>query len=337
MLLSIIVPIYNAELYLEKCLSSLLCQGLKEDDYEIILINDGSTDSSPILCQQFIASHSNIRMVSQTNKGLGEARNTGLQEACGDYLCFVDSDDWLMEGGLSGVVRYCDGQKDLIRFYSNVVFDNTHIIKKADEGSVVFKGSGLDFILRYGFDSFCWNYLYRRSFLLDNRIFFDPVLCEDFRFIAHILLDDPKIISTSHRIYEHLYRTGTLSTEINVKHNRQMSCDLLETLLGLSRRLQLMKQPIRDQGLSSLQKNVVFLFLRLFRSDFSKDEYLGLRQALHSAKLLPIQRPLGRPKGLLAIINATDIFPCLFVVVRWVYLHIYFPFVKSWYDQKAQV
>lgn len=91
-LISIIVPVYNNELYLEKCLDSLLAQTYT--DFEIILVDDGSTDSSPRICDEYQAKDSRIRVIHQSNGGLSDARNAGIRISSGEYLTFVDSDDW---------------------------------------------------------------------------------------------------------------------------------------------------------------------------------------------------------------------------------------------------
>lgn len=94
-LISIIVPIYNVEKYLAKCVQSILHQSY--DNLEIILIDDGSTDTSPIICDQLSARDNRILVVHQANGGLSSARNAGLDRATGDYIGFVDSDDWIEE------------------------------------------------------------------------------------------------------------------------------------------------------------------------------------------------------------------------------------------------
>lgn len=105
MKLSIIVPVYNVEQYLPKCVSSLLNQGLKDEDYEILLINDGSTDHSLSLCTDYAERYANIRVFSQPNSGVGIARNKGIDNALGEYIAFVDSADYLLQNGMYEVLK----------------------------------------------------------------------------------------------------------------------------------------------------------------------------------------------------------------------------------------
>ena len=97
MLLSIIVPIYNVEKYVEKCIRSCEAQDISKEDYEVVVINDGSPDNSLKIVERIADEFPNIKIISQPNKGLSAARNTGMRNASGDYYMFVDSDDWIAE------------------------------------------------------------------------------------------------------------------------------------------------------------------------------------------------------------------------------------------------
>ena len=90
---SIIVPVYQTEKYIEQCIKSVLQQDL--DDYELLLVNDGATDGSPVICERYASQSSKIRVIHKKNGGLSDARNTGIRTASGKYLLFLDSDDLL--------------------------------------------------------------------------------------------------------------------------------------------------------------------------------------------------------------------------------------------------
>ena len=97
--ISIIVPVYNIEAYVARCLDSLVQQDLKE--IEIIVVNDGSTDNSPEICKSYAKKYPNIKYISQRNQGLSAARNTGISAAKGEYIGFVDGDDFVKNGMFS--------------------------------------------------------------------------------------------------------------------------------------------------------------------------------------------------------------------------------------------
>ena len=122
MLLSVIVPVYNVEKYLSKCVDSLLNQNLLPEEYEIILVDDGSTDRSGDICDEYAMHHSNVKAIHQQNGGLSVARNTGIQVAAGKYVQFVDSDDYLEPNVLKSLVEKMKLEDlDVLRFnYRNV-------------------------------------------------------------------------------------------------------------------------------------------------------------------------------------------------------------------------
>jgi len=95
---SIIVPVYNVEDYIHECVNSILAQSF--DSYEILLINDGSTDKSASICDQFALSHRNVIVIHKKNGGLSDARNVGIKNAKGEYIIFIDSDDYIEKNTL---------------------------------------------------------------------------------------------------------------------------------------------------------------------------------------------------------------------------------------------
>ena len=183
MLISLIIPVYNSEKYLEETLNSVIRQHFS--DYEVILVDDGSTDKSGSLCDQFAAVHQNISVLHKKKGGQSSARNLGIRAAKGEFLAFLDSDDLL-----------CD--KDSFVSLSKRMVGNTDIIlfryfKYYSPGSISDCGismSGLDgrdktdvlneLVKRDAFFCSCWSKCVRRSLVIDNSLFFDENLtCED--------------------------------------------------------------------------------------------------------------------------------------------------------------
>ena len=131
MKLSFIIPVFNTEDYLERCLASCLDQDLPESDYEIIVLNDGSTDGSLQVAQRIASSHPCIRIVSQENGGLSRARNAGLREASGDYVWFVDSDDYIARNCLGTLWSKCaDEMLDVLGMGSFRVMQDGSVIER---------------------------------------------------------------------------------------------------------------------------------------------------------------------------------------------------------------
>lgn len=105
-MVSVIIPVYNAEKHLERCLRSLECQTYSE--YEVLLIDDGSTDSSSDICKNYAKKNAKFQYIYQNNGGVSRARNTGLRKARGDYLTFVDADDWVEPTYIEKMLSVCE-------------------------------------------------------------------------------------------------------------------------------------------------------------------------------------------------------------------------------------
>ncbi len=119
--LSIIIPVYNVEKYLDQCVSSLFRQGLDENEFEVLLIDDGSTDSSLEISHRWLKIHNNIHVYHQKNQGQAVARNWGIENAKGEYLMFVDSDDYLYENSLFVPMRLIsENDYDCIHFVMGI-------------------------------------------------------------------------------------------------------------------------------------------------------------------------------------------------------------------------
>ena len=113
--LSIIIPVYNVEKYIRSCVESVFRQGLSDEDYEIIIVNDGTKDRSMEQITDIVERHANIMVINQENEGLSVARNNGLAKAGGEFILFLDSDDLLMEGSLPLILqKAADTQADML-------------------------------------------------------------------------------------------------------------------------------------------------------------------------------------------------------------------------------
>ena len=173
--LSVIVPVYNVENYLERCIDSLLCQDIPHDEYEIILVNDGSTDSSYNIAKRLAEENNNIILLTQKNQGASVARNTGLEHVHGKYVFFVDSDDYLKDNSLGGIVAVAESNKlDICIFKCLAKWsdDTLHNIGYPFEKNKVFTGEQM--LLQGYLVSAVWNCLYLVDLIRRNNISFYP-------------------------------------------------------------------------------------------------------------------------------------------------------------------
>ena len=205
---SIIIPVYNTEKYLIKCLDSVKNQ--KMQDFEMIIINDGSIDNSETVVKQYIKDNSdiNIKYFKKENGGLSSARNYGVANSCGEYIMFLDSDDYLDTDLLSNLEKYINEKIDVIKFKAKTVNEDGSVIQNLD-GPVFEKCSGEEaFKNLIGKDKFidvAWLYLYNREYYTTYNFNFDTVnkYHEDFGLIPHIIINAKSIISTN--IYGYYY------------------------------------------------------------------------------------------------------------------------------------
>ena len=188
--ISVIIPIYNVEEYLARCLDSVTGQTFR--DIEIICVNDGSTDESAAIAEQYAKKDRRISLINQENKGLSAARNAGMRVARGKYISFVDSDDYLVPGMMNSLLQRAVNQNlDILFFnYQNVDMQGQPIsTDRVVEFPSTSPMSGYDFLCTHPMIPYAWRFLLSREYLDKNGHRFDTsiLICEDGPFMAHIL------------------------------------------------------------------------------------------------------------------------------------------------------
>lgn len=205
MFLSFIVPVYNTEPYLEDCLDSLLMQDISVDDYEIICINDGSTDESYNVLRKFENENTNVVIINQKNQGVCSARNAGLDAARGDYIWFIDSDDCIRKNVLSGI------RSEIYKGnYDRMIIGNYRF----KDGTNPFKDIDSKPKNTIWYDSSVWRNVFRRLFLNKNGLMFAyPELTygEDALFMYEVKYFSPNTIEFDEPIYAYRDRKGSAS------------------------------------------------------------------------------------------------------------------------------
>ena len=203
MFLSIIVPVYNVKKYLDECLNSILNCNLS--NYEIILVNDGSTDGSEAVCMEYKNKYKEIILINKKNGGLSDARNSGLMVAKGKYIIFIDSDDYIVSKNFCKTINKLENlslkNEDFDIFISDFfrVSDKKDIIDRinqieATEEVVKEIGYINKFLEGYGCFWNSWRFMYRREFLHKNSFEFKKgFLCEDIDFSVKTLVRAKKI------------------------------------------------------------------------------------------------------------------------------------------------
>lgn len=324
MLLSIIVPIYNQEKYLSRCIDSIYNQGLREDDFELLLINDGSTDNSLAMMQTYADQHSNVRIISKDNEGLSATRNRGIKEAVGDYIYMPDSDDYLIANGLSYVINnFLDDDIDVLVFYSTTIAPEK--LKDFPEivgGEIVYDGLGRDF-LKNNFNFPAWNLIVKAEILKKwnqhGQVFDKRITMEDKLFNVDLVLKNPRYRVVSSNIYRYLINPSSEMTSRNQQKLRKHITSYVILLSELQAKIDNERDSEVIFGIKSVANGIYTPFTsRLLASDLSYKEIKELTLKLKSANILSPKKK---------ILRMLFDFPRLFIPARWAYKYCFVPFI----------
>ena len=211
---------YNVEAYLQRCLDSVLQQDLTENDYEILLINDGSKDSTAEIAQKYASKNPQVHYFFQENRGLGGARNTGIQKASGKYVMFLDSDDWIEDRVLESLINRAESENlDLLIYDSQRVFPSGEIkkIEVSYEPEKIYSGEEL--LLNSRVDILpCANF-YKKELLQNNNIeFVEGVFYEDPDFYLKCILNSQRILYVPTMVYDYFYNEQSITINAAQPH-----------------------------------------------------------------------------------------------------------------------
>ena len=227
MFLSVIIPVYKVEKYLCQCVDSIINQGL--DDIEIILVDDGSPDTCPKICDMYTAKHEFVRVIHKINGGLSSARNAGMLTAQGDYLMFVDSDDWwnsdvCMSEILEKVKQDSETEMFLLSSLDYVEGKGLYIRKEHENLSKISVESVEEYyqsLLDNGnLEVSAYTKILMTTFLRENDLYFiEGIVCEDIEWMLRVLRRLRRVKVIDAQIY--IYRTGrrdSISNTIGIKN-----------------------------------------------------------------------------------------------------------------------
>lgn len=279
-LISIIIPIYNREKYLKTCLDSIINQTYT--NLEIILVDDGSTDNSLKICEDYSKSDNRIVIISKKNGGVAEARNSGLEKAHGKYIAFVDSDDWIdhkayeillknikeydADISVGAYIReYQGSDESFAASYSlnrtEVFTDNIEILRNLTDAAGFF-------------NCFIWNKLYKRSIIGSNRFLPDALMSEDYFFNWQVLKKINRAVFTQFPVYHYRNYNESLTRRCPINNflsaikinkgmldeskliDKKVFCNILYDFLGLNlRAAELMIYDSYDEKIYRFLKN----------------------------------------------------------------------------------
>lgn len=215
--ISIIVAAYNIENYIEKCLNSLLNQNF-EKNYEIIAINDGSTDNTLEILKKYEIKNDKIRVINQKNQGLSQVRNRGIKESKGEFICFIDGDDYVEKTYLKDM--YDTLKKENVDLIVSGFFLDFNGKKEKDkrftENIKLNSLDGVKYIFKDKINTAVWNKIFKKNIIMENDIIFPEIRgAEDYTFILEYILKIKKLYILDKNLYNYYQREGSLSKVIN--------------------------------------------------------------------------------------------------------------------------
>lgn len=316
--ISVIVPVFNAEKTLPRCLDSLLNQGLDDDALEIICVDDGSDDGSLDLLATYAAHYTSVKIFSKQHEGVAAARNLGLQYARGEVVAFCDADDYLLKGAYAWLLaNFWVLDLDLLTFWSVTI--DAYSINHLDEfnkleGEVVYEGSGWTFYKEHNYRFSCCLHLFRRAFLEQHHLRFKSrIIGEDVQFCLDVHHCDPFIKEVNCRLYRYVSHPDQSIAKRSPKMLRIVLQDYQKVLTSF-----------HELGLQQyVGRELVPMVSRMLSADLAKDDYLQTKNNLMRIKALPSSK--GGKMGL-----AIDwIFKSylLYRVAGWMHRTIVVPYV----------
>ena len=219
--ITVIIPVYNVEQYLRDCLDSMLNQMMF--DWEAICVNDGSTDGSVAILKEYAGKDNRIKVIAQPNGGLSAARNAGMKAAKGEYVLFLDSDDWLEPNALQTLADHLDGA-DMVCFSGRRFFEETRTYHSADSLTEKVYPAGMDYynenaLLHRDFAFVCAVLrLYKRSFLVEHELRFkESIFHEDNLFTPQACYYANQVKVIDKCLYNYRVRPQSITTTFNLK------------------------------------------------------------------------------------------------------------------------
>lgn len=213
-LISIIVPVYNVEDFLPHCIDSILAQTYT--NYEIIIVDDGSTDGSGLICDQYSSNHNQITVVHTENAGPSHARNTGLEIAKGDYISFIDSDDTIAPTYIETLYNLITAETADISMVTHDRFGSLKRKILAPDRLVIDGIEATKYMLyQKWLDSCVYCKLYRKQVFAGIR-FQDGILYEDLEILARLLPVQKRIVWSNRQLYHYMPRTGSIVDKFSI-------------------------------------------------------------------------------------------------------------------------
>ena len=293
--LSIIIPVYNVERYLKKCLDSVLVDNAFIG--QVICVNDGSTDGSGKILEEYAKQYPNVDIITQPNAGLSAARNAGIKAAKGEYVCFLDSDDYWEPNVLTGLMEQVERDKlDVLRFkYQNVnekyeVFNPNKSDPYRNDNYSEEVTEGVTFLnRRFGTACYAVMFIVRRE-LLEGCIFTPGIYFEDTDWTPRMLSKANRIASTDTIVYNYLIRQGSITQAIDNSKKKKVLDDKIRLIATMQQQaIDMRKSGRYNRWYRDMISDTVVSIIGMLSVEFyaEKDAYMEQLKLLNIYPLAP--------------------------------------------------
>lgn len=334
--LSIIIPVYNVEKYIRTCIESIFRQGLNEDDFEVIIVNDGSKDRSVEVIQDLIKLHENTIIMNQENQGSSVARNNGIAAAKGEYILMPDPDDLLIENSLKPLLQKAlETKVDLVvadyleMRNDDIVSLKTHPIQRSiNIPSIEKTGEKLFLEDMNPHQSYIWRILFRKDFLKQQHIVFIPgIFVQDKPFIYESYIKAQKCLRISWPIYIYRKHSESVSYSMSEKYAKDY-CFVISKLWEFTS-LPLLSTKQKQRMIDYTFKTVLTLMRRLVHE--MKDKCKGAEIIVYLTQVAPHLKFQQSLKQRIHLYLLKEV-PHTYFNVFYIYITIYedkiYPFIK---------
>ncbi|CAM4294692.1 glycosyltransferase [Zobellia nedashkovskayae] len=303
MKLSIIIPCYNMELYLQECVDSLLNQKLNPDEYEIIIVNDESKDNTLKIAVDYSKQNDHIKVIDKKNAGVGAARNSGYDLAQGDYVYFLDPDDYLAENTLPVLLKLAiDNDLDILTFKTKSVVEKKHPVSDnlSDQLAPLTIEDGISYVAHRKHQNEIWWYLIKRDFIKNTGIrFIEGKWMEDAILTAELFCQAKRMAHIN--LDTHRYRILPTSAMRNKspEHYNKVIYDNANAAHAFDKLILTIpsNHPNAEACIKRLktrqQSFVFFLMVRLMKSDISVSEIPAMLSDFEKIDAYPLKKFIG--------------------------------------------
>lgn len=327
--LSVIVPVHNAEPYIERCINSLLDQGV--ENLEIICVENGSTDESIRVLRGYESLHPEIiRVFSLTESGASEARNYGIEHSTGDVLAFCDIDDYVIPKAYGYLLdTYWRDDIDLVK-YNSVTLDE-HMLKKWKEtndvrGDLLFEGNAVNFIKQCGCcPTFVWCHLYSRSFIERHKIRYESIIIgEDLTFNLKVYSARANMLAVSSNIYRYTVSSQQVTRIRQKDKMRRISMGYIKVFEMLVR-CKTQTPEIELAMNRQIEVEMLTCFSRVFSADFDMKDYRFVWKKFQELGIWKLKKTLRYSRCIDIMMSCYPLYKLMSVMFRNVFVPYILP------------